>query len=284
MTTIAQSADSQSAEIGLHPAGRQRILRGLYWHEWFSHGSQMLVALSIWLVGQWILEVFLQPMWVIVWGTALGLWLGFSFGGSDTTEGVEEFSLALPPRRTQRYIIRLTMSLTFLLVLVGCSLLAIAFNWPQKLWGLLVETGFTASYRHSDETVLLSGMALFWSLCTYGVSFGFAAMATSRDQVALGALFGIGYTIAAWLISAAVHPVLGTDASMYVFSWGLTLFLAGLLLTMGYWGYKRKDGITRPRGMASPEWRTAMIVTGGLLLLMVLTIAAVGYMQWLRAS
>lgn len=267
--------------------GPQRTLAGLYWHEWFAHGSQMLFILSFWLIGQWILQVFLHPGWVIGWGTALALYLGLTFGGSDALEGIEEFSLAQPPQRAQRYIARLVVSLSFLLLLVGVSVLAISFDWPQKLWSLLVETGFTRSFDMSaGDTIALSGAALFSSLCAYGVSFGFAAMATSRDQVTLGTLWGLGYTVAAWLIGVMIsswlrghggpeHQEMKGDT--FVVIWGLQLLLATMLLTMGYRGYKRKDGISRPKGINTPEWRTALIVTGGLLLLIFLALVVSWY-------
>lgn len=284
MTTTSQA--TSLLPIERKPALRQRVLAGLYWHEWFAHGSQMLFVLSAWLIGQWILQVFLHPGWVIGWGCLMALWLGLVFAGGDALEGIEEFSLALPPMRGQRYVARLVVSLPFLLGLIGVSLLAIGLDWPQWVWGLLVETGFTRSLPHEDIDSYFYALAVACPLCAYGVTFGFAAMATSRDQVTLGVLFGVGYTVAGLVVGAAVEGWWfdGTNHKMTMgVAFVVLMFLAGLLLMMGYNGYKRKDGISRPKGTASPEWREALIVTGGLVLLAILAVIVTAYVEMSRS-
>lgn len=283
MTTTTHGASLVPVEK--KAPGRQRILTGIYWHEWFSHGSQMLFVLSAWLIGQWVLEIFNQPMWVIVWGSAMGMWLGITFAGGDALEATEEFVLALPAVRAQRYIARLVISLSFLSALVGVSLLAIAFNWPQAAWSLFVETGLTTPFREIRpewDAVPVYQMAIGCPLAVYGVTFGFAAMATSRDQVTLGGLLGLVYTVAAVPVGLAIESWWYRHADhkdTLTVAFAIQLVMAISLLLAGYFGYKRKDGISRPRGLGTPEWRMTFIVSAGLMLLSILVIAVVAYVE-----
>jgi hypothetical protein len=283
MTTISH----QTAHLRANQAMAQpRLLRTLLWHEWFSHGSFMLTTLSVWLLCQWVLMIFFHPGWVIGLGTVLGLWIGASFAGVDAQEGTQEFALALPPARAQRYCVRLGMGLSFLLLLVGISLLAISFGWPQALWGLLVETGFTGTYP-TEEYKDLTPNFFYWlglscPLAAFGVSFGLGAMATTREQVTVSGLMGLLFTLGAaalglrlesWLywerlIGISLDP--GRHLMNGGYAHGLLVAVMLVYLAAGLWGYVRKDGIARPRGSMSPEWKAGIALAGALLLLMVM--------------
>jgi hypothetical protein len=284
MTTMARATDMAVPQA----AGRRDVLRGLYWQEWFAHGSAMLLVLSAWLIGQWVLMLFFHPAWVLGWGIILGAWLGAAFAGADVVEGAEEFSLALPPTRRQRYWVRLSISLSVLVFLVGTSLLAIRFNLPQKLWGLLVESGFTGPFPIPVDKGYTAffwyGLAMAAPLAAYGVAFGLACLTSTRDQVAggammLGMLFVgagilIGQTLDGWLWRGRPHDI---DS---LFSVIILLALAMLYLVLGYVGYQRKDGVVRPRGTYSPEMKAGLASAGILMLLMVLAAVAIRNWPW----
>lgn len=286
MTTAAKVAD---LALSRNVAGRKGLLRALYWQEWFAHGSELLLAMSFWLIGQWVLMLFFHPGWVIGWGTILAVWLGAGFAGADAHEGAEEFTLALPPQRAQRYHVRLGMSLSFLVLLLGVSLLAIRHDWPQRLWGLVVETGFTEPFKNEDSRVgpwLYYGLAIACPLAAYGVSFGMACLACTKDHVALSGLLGLLYTGAGVLVGQAIESWLWQSQSSVQrqvmtgeYSFAILAVLAVLYLVVGYFGYLRKDGISRPRGTRSPEWTAGLALAGILLLLLVLVPVALALLQ-----
>lgn len=268
MTTMAKAADVAAARIG-----RQEVLRGLYWQEWFAHGSELVLIFSGWLIAQWVLLIFFHPLWILILGTLLAVWLGAGFSGADAHEGAEEFTLALPATRAQRYWVRLSVSLPCLVLVVGVSLLAIAFNWPQAVWGLLVDTGFTEAFPREPERNLSPMfyylLAMACPLAAYGVSFGLASVASTRDHVMQAGLLGLVYTLAGfavglmleeWLWRYREHNETGIVSSL------ILLGLAMIYLLAGYVGYQRKDGITRPRdaepGMADGGMAGAGVSAG----------------------
>jgi len=270
---------TSQATLSNRVVGNQRILRGLYWQEWFAHGSGLLMVVSAWLIGQWVLLIFFHPTWVLIGGSLLGLWLGAAFAGADAQEGAEEFALALPPQRGERYRVRLMVSLSVLVLLVGTSLLAIRLDWPQALWGLVVETGFTEPWvwnrsKPSDVTeAFYYVLAAACPLAAYGVAFGMASLASARDQVAGAGLFGALYTAAGVLVGQSIEEWIWQrrpHEAHGLYSCAILGGLAVLYLVVGYFGYRRKDGITRPRGSYGPEWRFGLALAGALLLIMVL--------------
>ncbi len=274
MTAVPRTSQ---ATLSNRVVGSRRTLRGLYWQEWFAHGSGLLMVLSAWLIGQWVLMIFFHPTWVLIGGSLLGLWLGAVFAGADAQEGAEEFALALPPQRGERYRVRLVVSLSVLVPLVGTSLLAIRLNWPQALWGMIVETGFTEPWvwkTAADEAAMLYYvLAAACPLAAYGVTFGMASLASARDQVAGAGLFGALYTAAGVLVGQSIESWIWLrrpHETHGLYSFVILTGLAVLYLVVGYFCYRRKDGVARPRGTYGPEWRFGLALAGGLLLVMVL--------------
>jgi hypothetical protein len=284
------TAVPQTSRPGVSPrlAGQQRVLRGLYWQEWFAHGSGLLMVFSAWLIGQWVLMIFFHPAWVLIGGSLVGLWLGAVFAGADAQELAEEFALALPPQRGERYRVRLVVSLSVLVLLVGTSLLAIRLDWPQALWGTVVETGFTEPWvwdKAADEApTLYYALAAACPLAAYGVAFGMASLASARDQVAGAGLFGALYTAAGVLVGQSIESWIWQrrpHETHGLYSCAVLTGLAVLYLVVGYFGYRRKDGIARPRGTYGPEYRFGLALAGALLLLMVLVPVVLAYVsQW----
>ena len=249
------------------------------------------MATSLWLIGQWVLMIFFHPGWVLGWGTILAVWLGAGFAGADAHEGAEEFALALPPQRAQRYHVRLGMSLSFLVLLLGVSLLAIHYNGPQRLWGLVVESGFTGPFRDEDSRVspwLYYGLAIACPLAAYGgiVWNGLPGLyqgprgTVSPVGPALhggrGCLWGRGSS-RGFGRGYQDHLITGQ------YSFAVLGVLALLYLALGYVGYRRKDGIARPRGTKSPEWRAGLALAAILLLVLILVpvVLAVVPREWL---
>src|SRR5215831_3997293 len=81
-----------------------RVFGGLMWCEWYAHSKLLLFFLAAWLACVWVLPLYGNPAWILLFGTFYAILAGPIYGGSDTLEGVEEFTLALPPTRRQRYL------------------------------------------------------------------------------------------------------------------------------------------------------------------------------------
>jgi len=223
-------------------ARRTSVVSGLLWREWIAHQRMLQLALSVWLVGGWVLMIFNHPGWIIAYGVLYGWAAGQAFGGAEASEGTEEFAFALPPTRRQRYLARLAAGVASVLALTVAPLLTIVLNLPQKVWGLLVESGFTDPFPHC-ESRLLYVLAVVLPLAFFALTFPLAANSPSRRALGwagLGGWLGLGTTGAASLVIKPWTPLHG-----YVWCQALAVLGTGALAA-GYAFYLRKEGLSRP--------------------------------------
>ena len=88
---------------GTAPQGWWGAAGGLLWCEWYAHGKLLLFFLGTWLACVWVLPLYANPAWILLFGGLYALVAGPIYGGSDTIEGCEEFAFALPPSCIRRF-------------------------------------------------------------------------------------------------------------------------------------------------------------------------------------
>ncbi len=117
---------------------RRNALKGLLWMDFQRHREGFLiglpsVALMALLIG--LVENAGGPMFFWM-GLAMGVGGGMGFGRGEWAQGVEEYSLGLPPTRRDRYYVRFALGLAFLFSLFLLGLAAGPFGWIRALWEL----------------------------------------------------------------------------------------------------------------------------------------------------
>ncbi|MCY2925391.1 MAG: hypothetical protein NT031_08120, partial [Planctomycetota bacterium] len=127
---------------------------------WQASRRVIVAALVVTVLCGWSILLWHHPGWIIGFGSLLGLVLGVILGGMDILTGSEEFSLSLPPTRSRRYLLRAAFGGGIVLALSLLSTLAIGLDLPQRLWRLVVESGFTEPFGPWEPEFLLYGLAI----------------------------------------------------------------------------------------------------------------------------
>jgi hypothetical protein len=163
-------------------SGKWKALRGLAWCEWYIHSKLLLWFFAGWLAGVWVLPLYASPTWILLFGGVYALLAGPIFGGSNTLDGCEEFTLALPPTRGERYLARLIVGGSVLLLLTAMDLLALGLDLPQILARLYVNAGLIRP-RPIFNTGLLYSLVLTLPLMIFALSFVLSAVTHSRRLI-----------------------------------------------------------------------------------------------------
>lgn len=240
-TDVPAAAAPPEARVGVS------VTRGLLWREWLAYGGTLRAALAVWLVCGWVLLIFCHPGFIIAFGVIWAMVVGAGLGGSDAAEGSEEFALALPPTRSQRYVARTLFGAATVVGFTVLGDLAIALDLPQRVWGLVVDSGFTEPFPPC-EARFLHVLAVALPLAAFAFTFAIASQARSRGLAwaswLLGALGGAAVMGAGFVIEVLLWEDLNGYASCTLL---FALTPAGLLA--GHAGYVRKEGINRPAPM-----------------------------------
>jgi hypothetical protein len=143
----------------------------------------MLLAMAVlWLVLVWTLPLFANPGWLLGFGLFYALLAGPAFGGKDVIEGCEEFCLALPPDRSQRYLARLAIGAGGLVLFTGLDFIALGLDLSQAIARLYIETGFLRPVEVFQPR-LLYGLVAALPWAVFGLGFALAANAPSHSLV-----------------------------------------------------------------------------------------------------
>lgn len=226
-------------------AARQKVIRGLIWREWLLHRGTLYIFMAIWLIGLWVLPIFSHPNWITVFGCLFAVAVASSMGGGDAAEGSEEFAFALPVSRGEHYRLRLAFGLSWLAFFVFAGLLAIAFNLPQLLWGLVVESGFTESNPRVKNPRTSYGLAVLVPFALFSTVFAASALARSVKGINGAQIGGVVLTYVAAGVVAWIEARMGRPVSTDVLCSALAI-QALLSLGGGYLLYQRKEGVGRP--------------------------------------
>jgi len=250
-------------------SGRERMIpdiwRGLFWREWLAHRNLVLWSLCAWLVGGWVLMIFYHPGWIIGVGVVYAMIAGRAFGGGDTIAGTEEFTVSLPPLRGQQYLARLVLACGTTLAFTGLGALAIAFDLPQRVWGLVVESGFTEPFPACDPPWLY-GLAIGAPFLTLAITFSMSATAKSRGAAVAAAIVGVvGTGAVIWLAFGAEYLLWEKQTGLIVIP--APLAAGVMMLLYGYGRYVRKEAVARPSGTGVTSAIVIVVVVVVVLLL-----------------
>ena len=273
------SANSEFvAEAGA--PGRVRVWRGLMLGQWTAARGMVMWSLAAGLIGGWVLLLFCHPAFMIALGVLYGMCAGVLFGGTDTADGTEEFALSLPPTRSQRYLARLAPAVGTTLAFTTFGTLTIALDLPQRVWGLVVESGYTRPFppvEHRWSYVL----AVVLAMAVAAATFACASLARSRSGAILS--FVPGAIVAAAIMCAgfAGEYLLWDEVNGLV---SIPLLLAGaaMILLFGHAAYVRKEGIVTPAGARTGRgWTIVLIII--ILVVLILVFMAFFYATMRRS-
>ena len=216
-----------------------KAIHGLLWCEWYAHSKLLLFFLAAWLSCVWVLPLYANPAWILLFGALYALVAGPIYGGSDTIDGSEEFTFALPPTRGERYLARLSVGGGTLLLFTALDLLALGLDLPQILAKLYVDTGLIRP-RPVFESGLLPGLMVAFPFAVFAFSFVLSAIAHSRALV-LTAWFWAALLALATLQLGFWYEELVWDKLNGFFSCPLLALLATTVLWGGHRVYARKE-------------------------------------------
>jgi len=222
------------------------IFRGLMWRHWLAGRWAIVGGLVVLLAGGWALMLFHHPGWIIATGSIFAAISGIMFGGTDASDGSEEFAFALPPTRSQRYISGIVLGGGAVLAYCLIGTMSIALDLPQFLWSLVVDSGFTTPFGPWVETYLYF-LAIVVPLLVFACTHICASLSQTRGAVWLSWLPAVGITgLVVWLGCMAEDEIWGR-INGYICVPAL-LAMGAMFLLFGHTRYVRKEGISRPGG------------------------------------
>ena len=174
----------------ISPGSGSRAFYGLLWCEWYAHSKLLLGVIAVWLAAIWILPLYVNPAWILVFGALFAIIAGPVYGGSDTSEGCEEFTFALPPTRAERFLARLMVGGGALLLLTAIDLMVLGLDLSQVLAKLYVDTGLIHP-KPIFKSGLLYGLVLVLPWTVFAFSFVISAITHSRAVLVSAALWAI---------------------------------------------------------------------------------------------
>ncbi len=270
---VTAEASNRLRETGAASDLRWGVIRGVLWHEWLAHRALISGCAAVWIAFVWILMVMSGPIPHTVFGLIAAVAFGGRIAGAAVSEGSEEFSLALPPPRRVRYLVRLALGLGVLLGLSVVGVLATMHNVPQALWGLVVESGFTEPFPTVEADRYI--WAVVGPATLFAFTFSAAAVCRTRGDLIAGLLL-------AFLIwgSVSFGGALVEEQLLYRGNRALTMMClclvgAGVLVAGGFL-YARKEGITRPAGASSRRAALIWLLVGMLALVVFALLALYG--------
>jgi len=235
-----QSLEYNETVNGAGKSGIHSTIRGLLIREWMVNRNRMEWFLAIWLIGLWILPIASDVIAILVFGAVYALVLGVWIGGSDVLDGSEEFALALPPTRDERYWTRFLFGAMPLLAMTSAGAAAIALDLPQRLWGTIVESGFTEPYR-PPLTAWWYLFAIAGSMGLFCLAFALASLARTPKGVMQIGWVKMGLFVAV-LLSLSVYRQMKVPESAALGGLSVfTLVTAPLLALAGLHAYRRKE-------------------------------------------
>jgi hypothetical protein len=248
-----------------------RAFYGLLWCEWFAHSKLLLFFLVTWVASVSIVPFYFNPAYILVSGALFAIVAGPVYGGSDTSEGCEEFTFALSPTRAERYLARLVVGGGALLLLTAIDLLALGLDLPQILAKLYVDSGLIRPWP-VFKSGLLYGLVLVLPFTVFAFSFVISAVTHSRALLLSAALWAILISLAALRLGFWYEELVWENLNGW-FSCPLLALMSVAVLWGGYLAYQRKEigHYTTPITIPAHWWFWVILFTAGLILAATLT-------------
>jgi hypothetical protein len=219
--------------------GKLKSFRGQLWCEWYAHSRFLLTCLAFWLIGIWVLPLYADRSWILLFGGVYALWAGPRFGGSDIIDACEEFTFALPPTRGERYAARLVVGGGALLLFTAVDLLALGLDLPQMLTKIYVQAGLVQP-QPLLKTGLLHGLVLTLPLAIFAISFALSAATHSRRLVLTASFWAVLVSLGALRIGFWYEDVFWGNLNGY-FACPLLTVIAVAVLWAGARAYACKE-------------------------------------------
>ena len=268
MTVTDADLNPDRERPGLLP----RHVKGLLRREWLQHRGLFVGSFVAYAVCGWVLLIFFDPGWIIAFGVLFAGFLARALGGADAGEGAEEFAFSLPPTRAERYLVRMTLGLAAVFALTLVGTLSIAYDLPQLLWRIFVETGFTEPFPHASP-LFLYPLAVALSFATFAFSFLLAAEARTRGGVDGAWFLGVLLAGAVFLGGVLIERYAWHAVNGWV-SIPLLLALGAAALVIGYLFYRFKEGVARPTPVEARGGTGWVWIIVGIIVAMFLLFAA----------
>lgn len=218
---------------------RWRYMGGLLWCEWYAHSKILVLFLAAWLASVWVLPLYANPAFIILLGGLFAVVAGPLYGGADTMEGCEEFTFALPPTRSERYLARLCVGAGALLLLTIIDLLALGLDLPQVLAKLYVGSGLIRPWP-VFRSGLLYGLVLVLPLAVFSISFVVSALTHSRAVLISVPLWAILVSLGLLRLGFWYEELVWEKLNGW-FSCPLLAIVSGAVLLAGWFAYRRKE-------------------------------------------
>jgi len=246
---------------------KQRYL-GLLHRSWRICGVAVMGFVHVWLLCMWLLQVFIHPGFLLGFGIAYSLVVGFALGlGSLNGEG-DEMLFCLPVTRRSLFWIQAAAGGIPLLLMNGLGILALYAEAPQTVWGLFVRSGFTEPFPE-----VLSGHLWGWAVCVPLLLYAGIYTLASR-QVTLRStffsLFGAMMVSGVTLLLGVLVENLFWEEIHGPLSSLLLLLVTTLTLWWGAEGYKRKEASPNEDSPGRNATTVLILVIIGILLVLFL--------------
>ena len=236
----------------------EAIRAGILWREKLDYGRIISGFVSLWVVCQFILQIFDHPGWLIGFGCIYALFIAVRAGGNEVYDGAEEFSFSLAPPRSERFKTKFIYGLVPLVVMLLVSLVTIKFNLSQYFWRIFVETGLTEPYQGSNEVFFYYGIGLLIPLTLYITIFSSSIMSWGPGWLPGSVFKGIFVTGFAVIGIAILYNNMDYTAAT-VLSLLLLIIVSAYCLNRSYKIYFYKEGHSIPKESGSRN-NASMIV------------------------
>lgn len=269
----AHDTDSGWTESGATRDSRPETLppisnnwRGLFWCEWFSQSRLLLAFSLIWLVCVWILPLFANPGWILLLSAGYALLAGPAFGGGDTIEGCEEFSLSLPPSRGQRFLARFAVGGGTVCLFTVLDMLVLGLDLPQALARVYIDAGLIQPLPNLNPGFLY-GLVAVIPISIFSFAFVLSAIARNRTLVFTAWFWAGLITLFNLRISLLLEESIWNDWNGYI---ACPVLVAAFTVAVacGFRLYLRKEigpGVT-PAALPNHWWVWIVIVSVGIAL------------------
>lgn len=245
--------------------------RGLLWNDWRRHRLGVVAA----LVAMAFVELLVSIQAPGTFWTFLGMFgamaftIGLGFGRAEWGLGEEEFMLALPATRPQRYDARLLLAGAVVAAMAVLALIGSFTTWPADLWDWCSLPALASGPDPDAGDLTLSfGVALTAPIAAFASSFAVSMSASGRSDVGW-----IPEYLALALLGAGLYELdaalLGAHAG-WLFA-AVALGFAALRLRRGRAAYAARDAVFEagaPETTAAPRMLLlALVLLTGLLVL-----------------
>lgn len=141
-----------------------RSVRALLYKEWLTHKEMIITWVALWFVALFVLQAFSINSFLIVFCAIYAAVVAPKIAGKDIEEGSASYTMTLPHARDDIFIVRLFIGLAPLFLMLALAIFASRECIPEKVWGLVVESGFHEEFSLSKRGGFYTGNSMNGSI------------------------------------------------------------------------------------------------------------------------